>query len=201
MRKIFDKLLKIAPGAYYGILSAILRFSGDFLAFLYYPGYDITKYMISDLGTGPGAIFFSLGIILSGIACVPFYVAIVRALENDGIYEKTRRSSLIVFYMADTAYIMIGIFPSDRANYLIFLTHGIFALIWILTTITYLFLFCFLMLNNNSFTKMPVFFNLLLIGFLFLFLFTWVPIFEWMLSLIFFIWYAFISTYMLLYKS
>ncbi|MFX0071837.1 MAG: DUF998 domain-containing protein [Candidatus Hermodarchaeota archaeon] len=200
MGKIVNKFLKIAPGGYYGLLSALIRFSGDFLALLLFPDYDFTKNMISDLGVGPGAIFFSLGLILSGLVCIPFYVEFVRALENEGVYEKTRKYSLVLFYIANTAYIMIAIFPSNPSYYLIFLIHGIFALIWILATIIYLFLFTFLMEKNKKFTKLPIYVSIQLLGCLFLFLFTWVPIFEWMLSLAFFVWFISISSYLIYHK-
>jgi hypothetical membrane protein len=187
MGKIIDNFLKKAPGRYYGIVSAVIRFTGDFLTLLFFPDYDLTKNMISDLGIGSGAIFFNLGIIISGIVSIPFYAALVILLENDGLYEKTRRNSLIIFYIADTAYFMIGIFPSDPNNYLLYLTHGIVAFIWVLLTISYLCLFCFLMIKNSKFAKFPVIVSLFLIACLMLFMFTWVPIFEWMLSLAFFI--------------
>ena len=183
MGKTIDKFLKIAPGGYYGLLSATIRFTGDFLALLLFPGYDFTKNMISDLGVGPGAFFFNSGIILSGIVCIPFIVSFVRSLKINGIYEKTRIFSLILFYIANTAYIMIGIFPSDPSNYQVFIIHGICAFIWVLATIIYLLLFSFLMIKNKKFSNLPVFVNLFLIGCLILFLCTWVPIFEWILSL------------------
>ncbi|TFG30396.1 MAG: DUF998 domain-containing protein [Promethearchaeota archaeon] len=200
MGKITDKFLRIAPGGYYGLLSASIRFTGDLLALLLFPDFDFTKNMISDLGVGPGAFFFKLGIILSGIVCIPFYVAFVRSLKINGIYEKTRTSSLIIFYIANTAYILIGIFPSDPSNYQIYLMHGIFAFIWVLATILFLLLFSFLMVKNKKFTNLPVYVSIFLIGCLILFLFTWVPIVEWILSLVVFIWFATTSSYLIYHK-
>lgn len=200
MGKIINKFLKIAPGGYYGLISATIRFTGDVLAFLLFPNYNFTKNMISDLGIGPGAIFFNLGIILSGIVSIPFYVAFVRSLKMNDNYETTRKSSLILFYIANTAYIMLGFFPSDPSNYQIFLIHGLCALIWVLVTILYLCLFTFLMIKNNKFTKLPIYVSVFLIGCLMLFLFTWVPIFEWILSLAVFIWFAVISSYLIYHK-
>ena len=200
MGKIINKFLKIAPGGYYGLLSVTIRFCGDISALLLFPGYDFTKNMISDLGVGPGAIFFSLGIILSGIVSIPFYVAFVRSLKINGYFEKTRKSSLILFYIANIAYIMLGIFPSNQSNYQIYVIHGIFAFIWVLATIINLLLFSFLMVKNNKFTKLPVYISVFLIGCLMLFLFTWVPIFEWILSIAVFIWFTITSSYLIYHK-
>jgi len=40
-RKFIDKLLVIAPGGVYGILSVIARIFCDFFAYLFFPGYSI----------------------------------------------------------------------------------------------------------------------------------------------------------------
>ena len=195
-RKFIDKLLDILPGWLYGILSLIARISGDFLAYLFFPGYNIFDNMVSDLGTGPGGIFFSLGLIISGIICVPFYVALARSLKSDEISEKSIRRGIIFFYISDIAYILVGIFPSIEENYIIYYAHGVLALISWLTGIVYLITFSKLMLKHDNFSKLPAYSGFCLISFMLLFLFTWIPILEWCMTFAFILWLIIISCYL-----
>ncbi len=199
-RKFIDKLLNIAPGGIYGILSLIARISGDLLAYLFFPGYSIFDNMVSDLGVGPGGIFFSLGLIISGIVCIPFYIALARSLKSDEINEKMIRMGLIFFYISDITYILLGFFPSVEDNYLIYTAHGILAVISWLTGIVYLILFSKLMLKNHKYSKFPAYSGFCLVGFMILFLSTWLPIFEWLMTFAFIIWLIIISSYMIYHR-
>ena len=199
-RKFIDKLLNIAPGGIYGILSLIARISGDLLAYLLFPGYSIFDNMVSDLGVGPGGIFFSLGLIISGIVCIPFYIALARSLKSDEINEKMIKVGLIFFYISDITYILLGFFPSIENNYIIYATHGILAVISWLTGIVYLILFSKLMLKNHKYSKFPAYSGFCLVGFMILFLSTWLPIFEWLMTFAFIIWLIIISSYMIYHR-
>ena len=194
-RKFIDKILNVVPGGIYGILSLIARISGDFLAYLFFPGYSINDNMVSDLGTGPGGIFFSLGLIISGIICIPFYVALARSLKGDETNEKMIRMGLIFFYISDVTYILVGFFPSVEDNYPIYLAHGVLAVISWLAGIVYLITFSKLMLKNSNYSKLPAYSGFCLVGFMFLFLFTWIPILEWIMTFLFLFWLLYISCY------
>ncbi len=194
-RKFIDKLLDILPGGIYGILSLIARISGDFIAFLFFPGYSIFNNMVSDLGVGEGGIFFSLGLIISGIICVPFYITLARSLKSEEISEKSIKTGLIFFYISDIAYILVGFFPSIEENYIIYTTHGVLAVISWLTGIVYLITFSKLMLKHDNYTKLPAYSGFFLIGFMLLFLFTWIPILEWVMTFAFISWLIIISCY------
>ena len=68
MDKLKEKVLKKTSGGFFGIISVLIRLMGDFIAILLTPSYDMINDLISDLGVGgPGAIVFSLGLIISGI--------------------------------------------------------------------------------------------------------------------------------------
>lgn len=195
---LIDKFLDIAPGGIYGILSIIIRISGDFLAFLFFPReYSFFNNMVSDLGVGPGGIFFSLGLIISGIFSIPFYVALARSLECDGSKEEMRKIGLIFFYISDFAYIMVGFFPSDKTIYIVYVAHGFFAIISWLTGIIYLIIFSKLMLENDRFTKLSAYSGFILVGFMILFLCTWLPIFEWIMTIAFITYVIYMSMYLL----
>ncbi len=72
-----NKFLDYFPGFIFGIIAIIIGLTGDFLAISYYPGYSITKDMVSTLGVGPGAIYFNLGTFYSGLFAIPFYIDLV----------------------------------------------------------------------------------------------------------------------------
>jgi hypothetical membrane protein len=63
-------------GGICGLISIIIGICGDILAIIYFPGYNLLNNMVSDLGIGPGGIFFILGLIFSGILAIPHYVAL-----------------------------------------------------------------------------------------------------------------------------
>jgi len=199
-RKFIDKLLNIAPGGIYGILSLIARISGDLLAYLFFPGYSIFDNLVSELGVGPGGIFFSLGLIISGIVCIPFYITLARSLKGDEINEKMIRMGLIFFYISDITYILVAFFPSVEDNYLIYTAHGILAVISWLTGIVYLITFSKLMLKNSNYSKLTAYSGFCLVGFLTVFLFTWIPILEWIMTFAFIVWLMIISRYMIYHK-
>lgn len=194
-RKFIDKLLNFIPGGFYGILSLIARISGDLLAYLLFPGYSIFDNMVSDLGVGKGGIFFSLGLIISGIVCIPFYVVLARSLKSEEINEKTIRLGLMFFYISDIAYILVAFFPSVENNYIIYTAHGVLAVISWLTGIVYLIIFSKLMIKNKNYSKLPAYSGFCLIGFLLVFLFTWIPILEWLMTFAFIVWLMIISCY------
>ncbi|TFG30395.1 MAG: DUF998 domain-containing protein [Promethearchaeota archaeon] len=196
-RNFIDKFLDIAPGGFYGILSVIIRMLGDFIAFLFFPGYSIINNMVSDLGVGPGGIFFSLGLIISGIISIPFYVALARSLKSEEVNESMRKTGLIFFYISDITYIMIAFFPSVEEIYLIYLAHGLFAIISWLTAIIYIIIFSRLMKKDGKFSALPSYSGYILIIVMIIFLCTWLPLIEWIMTFTFIIWLVIIASYMI----
>ncbi len=199
-RKLIDKLLDTIPAGFYGIISIIIRITCDFLAFIFYPEYSIFYNMVSDLGVGPGGIFFSLGLFFSGIISIPFYVAIARSLKSDNIKERSRKSGLVLFYISDLTYILVGIFPSIKQNTIIYYTHGVLALISWLSVLGYLIIFSMLMLKSDKYSALPAYSSSLLIGFVIIAVLTWQPITEWLMTFMFWLWVLIISSYMLYHK-
>ena len=199
-RNFIDKFLDIVPGGLYGIFSVLIRMLGDFIAFLFFPGYNMINNMVSDLGVGPGGIFFSLGLIISGIISIPFYVALARSLQSEDVNEKMRKTGLIFFYISDITYIMIGFFPSVKNVYIIYFAHGLFAIISWLTAIVYLIIFSKLMTKDGKFSALPSYSGYFLIIVMIIFLCTWLPLIEWIMTFTFIIWVLLISSYMIYHK-
>ena len=78
------KILNFIPRPFYGLLSAIVGIGGDVIAISLSPYFDLS-YMISDLGTGPGAIYFNIGTFLSGVFALLTYLHIIEILEEENI--------------------------------------------------------------------------------------------------------------------
>ncbi len=200
MNRTLTKLLDIIPAGFYGIIAIIIRITCDFLAFTFYPEYSIFDNMVSDLGVGPGGIFFSLGLLFFGIISIPFYVAIARSLQSDNIKERSRKFGLFLFYISDITYILVGIFPSIEQNTIIYYAHGVFALISWLAAIGYLIIYSKLMLKNDKYSTLPAYSGFLLIVFVIVAVLTWRPITEWLMTFMFWLWVIIISSYMLYHK-
>jgi hypothetical membrane protein len=199
-KNLLDKILRRISGGFFGILSMIIRVLCDFFAYLYFPGYNIFENMVSELGVGKGGIFFNLGLIISGIICIPFYIALLRSLTIEYSYDKTRKTALTFFYISNICYILVGLFPSIKENIVIFYIHGTLALISWLTGIIYLLIIAGLMLKNNKYSKFNAYVTLMLVIFLSIAVSTWQPITEWLMTFMFIIWICIISTSMI-YKK
>ena len=200
-RKFIDKLLNIAPGGVYGILSVIAKIFCDFLAYLFFPGYNIFDNLVSDLGVGPGAIFFSLGLIISGILSIPFYVTLARSLRSDDVNEKMRKAALKFFYISDFTYILLGVFPSIEDNIIIYIIHGTLVAISIASGLGYLLLYSILMLRAQNFSKYQAYHGFIVAVLYATFLLTWIPIIEWVMNMAILSWITVNSVYILYLKK
>ena len=95
-KSFFDKLLTLIPGGVFGLLSCVIVLSGDILSIILFPGgYNFFENMISELGRGPSGIFFNLGLIISGIVGIPFYIALYRVFDKETVNPIVRKIALI----------------------------------------------------------------------------------------------------------
>ena len=81
----------LIPAPIYGLLSAILGIGGDIIGIVLFPGYNF-NYMISALGAGPGAIYFNIGTILSGMFALLFYLYMIKAIGKENNDPKLQRA-------------------------------------------------------------------------------------------------------------
>lgn len=197
---IAEKLLNIMPGGLYGVLSIIIGLIGDFLAIIYFPGYNILDNMASDLGIGNGGIFFNLGMIFSGLVAIPFYVYLSKILKTETVNEAVRRYFLYFAIISCITFALIGVFPSIESLFIIFFLHGLCALISWISAILYLVLFSFLILRDQRFSKFKAYLGLVPASTITIFLFTWQPLIEWSISFTIILWIIVIASYTL-YKK
>ena len=201
MEKIKTYILYIynlIPAPIYGLLSAIVGLSGDVISVLLFQGYSL-NHMMSALGTGPGGIFFNMGTFLSGIFALLFYLYLIKVMGKETNDIKLYKAWSFFTITSCIFFSLIGVFPTSR-NLIIFVLHGTFTLISLLSAILYLTLFSYLNFKNNNFPRFFVYLALITAITIVVFLLTWIPITEWIMAIGVAIWIILISAYMLYCK-
>jgi hypothetical membrane protein len=197
MGYVSKKLLNDLSGGIFGLISVILIILGEILAFLLFPGYTIFENMVSDLGAGPGGIFFNLSVFISGIIIIPYYVNLAKSFSGE-IKENLRKFAISVAIISCITYSLLGIFPSIKENTIIFIIHGTLAAISIAAGLGYLILYSFLIFKAHNFSKIQAFHGLIISVFYSTFLFTWNPLIEWIMNIGILTWITANSIYMIL---
>ncbi len=194
------KILNFIPRPFYGLLSAIVGIAGDIIAILLFPNFDLS-YMISDLGTGPGAIYFNIGTFLSGVFAILTYLHIVEILEKENInHPKVLRVGKVFAINSCVFFALIGVIPSVRSNIILFEAHGAVALISLVSGVIYLSSFSYLFFKSEKFSGYVGYLPLIAVSCIVPFLFSWHPITEWIMTVGITFWVIAISIYMLYRK-
>jgi len=155
--------------------------------------------MISALGTGPGAIYFNIGTILSGIFALLFYLYMIKVIGEETNDPKIQKVGRFFAINSCIFFILIGFFPTST-NMILFSLHGTFALISWLSAIIYLSMFSKLIFKNKIIPKFFGYLALITAGTIIVFLLTWIPIIEWIMALTITVWITLPSVYMLYRK-
>ncbi len=202
-RKFFDKLLNTISGGVFGLVAIVIILLGDFLAILFNPDYVIFENMVSALGASPapGGLIFNLSLIISGIIVIPFYIHLSRIVIEDNTNETLRKFAIISSMISCITYSLLGVFPSLEYIYIIFYIHGVLALISILSGVCYLISFNILIKRSNNFKKIQSYFGFFVAGLYSLFILTWRPDVEWIMSFGIVSWIFIISISILKKKS
>ncbi|MHA1509237.1 MAG: hypothetical protein ACTSO6_11095, partial [Promethearchaeota archaeon] len=200
MEKLKTNILKIVnfiPRPYYGLLSALVGIGGDIIAISLFPNFNLSN-MISDLGTGPGAIFFNIGTFLSGVFALLTYLYIVEILENENLNHPNVLKIGKVFAINSCVFFaLIGVIPSNKT---LFVVHGGVALISLLSGVIYLSCFSYLFFKSEKFSGLVGYLPLIAVACIAPFLFSWHPITEWIMTVGITFWIVAISIYMLYHK-
>ncbi|MBY9011363.1 MAG: hypothetical protein KGD70_03205 [Candidatus Lokiarchaeota archaeon] len=194
------QLINFIPLPYYGLLSALVGITGDIIAILLFPNFNL-NFMLSDLGTGPGAVYFNIGTFLSGVFALLTYLHIIETLESENInHPKVLRIGKVFAINSCVFFAFIGVVPSVRSNIILFVIHGGIALISLLSGIIYLSCFSYLFFKSENFSRLIGYLPLMTVGFIVPFLFSWHPITEWIMTIGITFWVVTISIYMLYNK-
>ena len=194
------KILNYIPRPFYGLLSAAVGIAGDIIALSLFPNFNL-RYMISDLGTGPGAIYFNIGTFLSGLFALMAYLHIIEILESENLdHPKVFRIGKAFAINSCLFFALIGVVPSIRSNIFLFTIHGGIALISLVSGVIYLSSFTYLFSKSEKFTGLVSYMPLIAVISIVPFLFSWHPITEWIMTVGITFWIIAISIYMLYHK-
>lgn len=204
MSNLNMKILNVIHKLYnpiFGFLSVIVGLIGDLLASLLFPEFNLT-YMISALGVGPGGIFFNLGLLISGLFALLFYLYLIRAIKMNDWVEHKKLLQITKFSSINSCvfFCFIGIFPAIKGNSLMTLLHGLSAGISCLIAIIYLTSFGVLFLKSINFLKFHSYLSFVTVIPFVLFLFTWTPLTEWIMTFAILIWITLIASYTVIRK-
>ncbi|WXG39417.1 MAG: DUF998 domain-containing protein [Candidatus Freyarchaeum deiterrae] len=92
---------------------------------IWYPwfnfGYNWTTQWISDLGVGPSAFIFNVGLMIAGVVCLPFFPTLLKPLG----YTRSAKIGVVIGIVAGAALIGIGAFPETTGFY-----HPLFSVLF-----------------------------------------------------------------------
>ena len=173
-------------GGFFGIFSVIIRIIGDLLAIQQYPGYHPSTHMISFLSASRAHTYFTLGLILSSIFIIPYYLAVALVFRVE--YKEDKKliqSSLYVSIISAISTSLVGFFLELFTlvpHGLIYDLHGLFATIAFSCAV-----FSCIVLGHliQKSTYFPHFFGYTCYSVAavnFIFLFTWHALLEWLAS-------------------
>lgn len=154
MRKInqfFDNLFDAIPGYVFGLLAFITGISGDLVAMLLSPEYQMWRSSISLLGLNPGGIYLRLGLIVSNIFAILFIIYIGKILKDENINDNIRKLAIGCGIFTSVSGILTGAFTG--VTELIIYLHGLFALLSFIGGAVVYSLFAFLIAKSSKFSK------------------------------------------------
>ncbi len=170
-----DKLYDRTPGSIFGLLTFIIGFLGYIIALVLSPDYVMWKKSVSILGNteiNPGGVFLRMGLIISNILSILFFIYFGRALKDEDINENIRKIAVVSGIFTSISALLTGIFSG--INEFISFLHGLFALFSWIGGIIVCLLFGILMLKNLKFSKSIAYFSFLITG---IFVFYLIPFF------------------------
>jgi hypothetical protein len=208
----FDRLLNPLYGGIFGILSISSAIIGDIIAFILFPGYNLTKRAVSYLCKGPGGAFFQVGAVFSGIFAIFFLLSLAKSFSRNDSNERLIKISIFVSIVSCTCFILLGIFCGS--NPIVALLHGIFAFNSWLFGLLYVTFLNILILKDSKYINILAYIGfflawslvLLLIVFLLHFhepfhiLVVILPSIEWFNTIVIIVWYFVVSIYMIYRK-
>jgi hypothetical membrane protein len=199
--KIFiDKLLNLAPGGFYGILSMSIGLCFTLIAYFQVSGFNMFETYISYLGVIPGFVgfLFNIGMILNGLIAFPFFINLGWVLQTEDFSGKMGSYTIKLSIIGCISLIFIGLLP---AYYIIIgIFHAFFAVVYFCCALISCILYGILMWFDTRFSKVHTIICFTVSGIITFFLFTGWAIFEWLMMFAGDFWVIEISIYMLIKK-
>jgi len=179
INRFLENLLGIVPGGVFGLCSMSLGGSFIFISLFNYPNYSMIDYYISYLGYGPGLSgpFFNIGLIISGLLIIPFFIYLVKIFKIEGRNERFNKNTIRIAILACISLSLVGLFPAY--NYFCLIIHGIFAALFFISSGIFCVAISYLMWKDPRFPKIQSYVGFILGGIFALYVATLQPIFEW----------------------
>ena len=141
--------------------------------------YNMATNYLSDLGNyiynPQGADFFNYGMIIVGISMVPFFIGIMKFLEQNE-HETIVKFLQILGFASAFALIMIGIFSENAPEPL----HELWSMIFFVLILIVMGLASYVLLDDDNFMKITSYYGFGALIFNVIFLFTGSPLLEWL---------------------
>ena len=194
-----DKLTPV-HGGLFGILSISIGILCDLLSYLYFPGYNMVDNLVSELGVGPGGIFFNIGIVITGILFIPFYICLGKSFSTEKINPNIKKVAVVSALISSITFSLIGFFPLSEENILINATHGTLAVIHWIHALISIVIFGILMIQDDNYTKFQAYYSFAVGLIIITFFLTQIPLTEWIWTISIVVWILANSLYMLLHE-
>lgn len=195
------KIYYFIPGSLYGLFAMMIRMYGDLVAVLLYPGYNPAIHMISFLGTGPGHMFFNLGLFFSATLVIPFYFSFANILKNEfpedaKLIQGSLKVSLISAFSVSLVGFFLGI-SNFITNQLLYDFHAFFAVIAFICAVYSCYISGSLMKKSTQFPKTLAYMSYAVSVLCVIFLLTWHALIEWVSTYFMVIWQISVCVYMI----
>jgi hypothetical membrane protein len=187
-RKVIISKFERIPDGMYGIISVIAGGVGMILAYLFFPGYNFVERMISDLGAGPGGLFFNVGLITSGILGFPFVLSLNKSIKSAPIDERLKKTGFIIAILSCVSLSLIGCFPAIESNILLLALHGLCASTSWICGFLFCTLFSAVIIKNPDYSRFCAYLGFFVASIFLLTLITWIPVIEWFMLISFYLW-------------
>lgn len=201
LNNFFDNLFKIVPGGVFGLLSISIGLSIDIIG-LIISGYSIYTHSVSSLGIipGPVGLLFNIGLIFSGIFAVIFDIYLCKIISFEFADEKAIKLIVAISVISSFSLLLVGVFPLSQESYTIFVLHLIFAFTAFIGGLIFIFVYSLFMLKDPKFLKILAYSGFVVCAFFALYLFTQLPIAEWLAVFAIILWTLLNASYMI-YKK
>ena len=198
-----DKL-EILFGFFGTLASVILLFTAAFLSVP--DGYSPLENSVSSLGMEDAKSIFSIGFVIGGSLCIPFYIYLEKELIN--IKESVRRVATGVSIFTCVCIALVGIIPDETFWPIFVWFHGFVAVVSFAGSAIYIVLYSYLMYRapkaamyeGPRFKKYLAYFGFSIGGTLIVLLITMQPIIEWILTILIYSWIALTAIHFMSYK-
>ncbi len=137
---------------FFGLVAVIIWIFFLIWAILLDGDFNFYSRTVSSLATGDGKTVFSIGFIIAGSLCIPFYIKLEKSLKLKVKGENYRRIATALSIVSCMAIGLIGVIPDENFPFEFAVFHNTMAIISFGGTSTYIVLFSISMWLKKEYT-------------------------------------------------